>query len=51
MTFYGIMEQQKPSPGDEIIIVGKELYDIITFDGNFFPAWVECWGKFDLSGV
>jgi len=51
MTFYEIREQQKPNPGDELIIVGEKLYDVITYDGGFLPAWVEYWGKIDLRNL
>ena len=48
IKYYDIREKEKPEVLDEIIIVGKDCYDVITWDGEFLPAWVEYWGKIEF---
>jgi len=43
------VEMIVPKILDELILVGGKTYDVVTYDGEAFPAWVDFWGKLDLS--
>jgi len=50
-TFYHIDEAEKPDIADDIMIVGKDEWDVITYNGDFLPAFTDYWCMIDLSNL